>query len=432
MVNLAVRWLKCGVAMAICWLTLASCTALDRPAGDLAAIDRGGELIIVAVRDDPEPMPTAGATPRADYRLMAGYAGSVRSAALAAEVARAHGLSEQAFWTIDPLHLRCAVYRLEPGTSSTEALSRLRQDPRVQLAQPMNQFETLGEPAYNDPYLQLQHGFTAMGTVEAHRATRGQGVVVALIDTAVDAAHPDLAGRVAAARDFTGGVQAAPADALHGTEVAGVIAAAANNRLGIVGMAPEARLLAYRACWALPAKGSARCDSFTLARALGAAITAQADVINLSLGGPADPLLEQLTGYALKRGAIVVGAVPPDGRLDGFPLRVPGVLAVASSEGLKPGDARVLAAPGRDVLTLTPGGGYDFASGSSLAAAHVSGAVALLKALDPRMGAEAALSALQPSAAGPAPTAVRLMDVCAAVRHWRTDVVCPSSANPHD
>lgn len=414
-------------------LVLASCAWPGHPGGPgLSGSEDPGDLVIVAVHDDPEPMPTAGATPRADYRLMAGYAGSVRSAALAAEVAQAHGLSEQAFWTIDPLRLRCAVYRLRPGASTEAALARLRQDPRVRLAQPVNQFETLGEPAYNDPYLQLQHGFNAMGTAQAHRATRGQGVVVAVVDTGVDAAHPDLAGRVASQHDFTGDGHPASPEERHGTEVAGVIAAAANNRLGIVGMAPQARLLAYRACWALPTKGAARCDSFTLARALGAAITAHADIINLSLGGPADPLLEQLAGYAIRRGAIVVGAVPPGGRLDGFPLRVPGVLAVASAEGLAKGDARVLAAPGRDVLTLVPGGHYDFASGSSIAAAHVSGAVALLKALDPRLGAEAALAALQPTASGPvAAQGLAQVDVCAAVRRLRADLACPGTA-PRD
>lgn len=431
----AVARRRCCLILALPWLAsiLASCAVPVQPAGPgLAGKEVSGDLVIVAVRDDPEPMPTAGATPRADYRLMAGYAGSVRSAALAAEVAQAHGLSEQAFWTIDPLRLRCAVYRLNPGASSEVVLARLRQDPRVQLAQPMNQFETLGEPAYNDPYLQLQHGFTAMGTAQAHRATRGQGVVVAVVDTGVDAAHPDLAGRVASEHDFTGDGHPVAPDERHGTQVAGVIAAVANNRLGIVGMAPDVRLLAYRACWALPQAGSARCDSFTLARALGAAITAQADIINLSLGGPADPLLEQLAGYAIKRGAIVVGAVPPHGRLDGFPLKVPGVLAVASAEGSANGDARVLAAPGREVLTLVPGGHYDFASGSSLAAAHVSGAVALLKALDPRMGGEAALAALQPTASGPAGVkGPGVVDVCAAVRRLRADIACPGTT-PHD
>jgi subtilisin family serine protease len=402
-------------------LLLTACAGIA-PAGSDQAMATEGERLIVAVRDDPEPMPTAGATPRSDYRLIAGYAGSVRSAALAAEVAEAHGLTEQAFWTIDPLHLRCAVYSLKPGVSGSEVLARLQKDPRVQLAQPVNQFETLAEPGYNDPYLKLQHGFAAMGAADAHRASRGEGVVVAVIDTAVDAAHPDLAGRVASSRDFTGGAHPVTDDEKHGTEVAGVIAATANNRLGIVGMAPAARVLAYRACWAAPVAGTARCDSFTLARAMGAAITAQADVINLSLGGPADPLLEQLVGHAIRQGAIVVGAVPPGGRLDGFPLNVPGVLAVALDEGAAR-SPRMLAAPGRDVLTLVPGGHYDYASGSSLAAAHVTGAVALLRALDPRMGAEAvqALLLRHPGT----------VDACAAVRRLRPEVVCQMPA-PHD
>jgi subtilisin family serine protease len=209
----------------------------------------------------------------------------------------------------------------------------------------------------------------------------------ALIAAGGDAAHPDLRDRIVEQRDFVAGSAAAPARERHGTEVAGVIAAVAHNKLGIAGIAPGARLFAYRACRAVQAGGeSALCDTFTLAQALGAAITSGARVINLSLGGPADPLLGQLTRHAIEHGAIVVGALPPDGRSDGFPLGVPGVLAVAGSAGL---DAAALVAPGSDILTLEPDAHYDYASGSSLAAAHVSGAIALLLEIQPDLDGEA-------------------------------------------
>jgi len=182
---------------------------------------------------------------------------------------------------------------------------------------------------------------------------------------------------------------------------------------------------AYRACWsARAASGVAHCDSFTLARALGAAIADDADIINLSLGGPPDPLLSQLASYAIKRGAIVVGAVPPGGRLNGFPVGVPGVLAVAS-QGDEVQSPRVLSAPGRDVLTLMPGGRYDYASGSSLATAHVSGAVALLRALDPHLRAEQAQALLERKAGvGAVQPTPWVVDVCASVRQLRADAPC--------
>jgi subtilisin family serine protease len=129
-----------------------------------------------------------------------------------------------------------------------------------------------------------------------------------------------------------------------------------------------------KACWER-SDGSASCNSFTLSQALATAIDRGAQVINLSLGGPADELLTRLLRVALARGMVVVGAMPPSGARDGFPLGVPGVIAVQDAATPAAG---VLGAPAREVLTLMPGGRYDFASGTSMAAAHVSGLAALL------------------------------------------------------
>jgi len=105
--------------------------------------------------------------------------------------------------------------------------------------------------------------------------------------------------------------------------------------------------------------------------------------VNLSLGGPSDPLLAQLVATGIKRGIVFVGAASGTG--SGFPQDVPGVLAVAASESGASSERR-LHAPGREILTLLPSGHYDFASGSSLAVAHVTGTVALLLARHPRLG----------------------------------------------
>ncbi|MBT9458894.1 MAG: S8 family serine peptidase, partial [Burkholderiaceae bacterium] len=141
---------------------------------------------------------------------------------------------------------------------------------------------------------------------------------------------------------------------------------------------------------------------------------ADADIINLSLSGPADPLLQKLTEHAVRRGIIVVGALPVGGQAEGFPGGVPGVLAVRSL-GDTTGGTQALNAPGRDILTLNPGGSYDFASGSSLAAAHVTGTVALLRALHPALNAEQAQRWL----AAPA-----LVNACTAMRHLRSLALC--------
>jgi subtilisin family serine protease len=225
---------------------------------------------------------------------------------------------------------------------------------------------------------------------EAHRWSRGKGVRIAVIDSGIDLAHPDLDRRVALARDVSGRAAQAPVADVHGTAVAGIIAADAGNGVGIVGVAPEARLLALRACWQRAGTTAAVCDTLSLAQGIAVALAERADVINLSLTGPRDPLLERLLKRALAMGKIVVAAVPEEGAAnEGFPASLDGVIAVASAETSagRAVDASVLYAPGRRVLTLRPGGHYDFENGSSMATANVSGIAALVLALAPSSSA---------------------------------------------
>jgi len=109
--------------------------------------------------------------------------------------------------------------------------------------------------------------------------------------------------------------------------------------------------------------------------------------VNLSLGGPSDPLLSRLMQRVLER-RVVIAALPPGGKLDGFPADVPGVIVVNSS-ARRVDPPGVLNAPGNDILTTQPDGGYDFTSGSSMAAAQVSGIAALLVSLDPSLDGRA-------------------------------------------
>lgn len=424
-------------------LGLGLCTgpvAADEP--DWAAGYDPAQMIVVAVANKPDPQPAAGATPRG-YDALPNYAGGDRAVATAANLSSDYRLREVSAWVIAPLRLRCMVFALPPAADRDAVLAQLKHDRRVRIAQPLQEFETFGagtgtaegpalsaagadDAAYNDPYLGLQHNFSTIAAAGAQRTTRGDGVRIALIDAGVDAAHPDLDGRIALQRNFVG---AAPQNVAerHGTEVAGVIAAVANNKLGIVGIAPAAQLLAYRACWTSPPPATgARCNSYTLALALGAALASDAHIINLSLGGPADPLLQELLAHALARGTIVVGAVPPDRRLDGFPVGVPGVIAVASAEDVQAA-AGVLRAPGRDILTLEPGGHYDYASGSSLATAHVSAALALLLALKPGESAAELAARLRRSQGEDGAS----IDICSAVAGLRgATTACGLAAAP--
>jgi subtilisin family serine protease len=265
----------------------------------------------------------------------------------------------------------------------------------------------------------LQANLTQMDVPGAQQFSTGARVRIAIIDTGIDAAHPDLAGRLIATRDFVDGEHGYTAE-MHGTEVAGVIGALANNGIGIAGIAPDAELIGLRACWPGGADGHGICNSFTLAQAITAALDARASIINLSLSGPDDPLLTRLVERGQRQGAIFVGAVPPAGNRQGFPTGVAHVLAVDRLE--HPAAATgVLLAPGTDVFTLTPQGHYDVASGSSIAAAEVSGVAALLLSVHPGLPAdrlEGILSTTSQTAAG-ATRGAGGIDAAAAIKKLR-------------
>jgi subtilisin family serine protease len=214
-------------------------------------------------------------------------------------------------------------------------------------------------------------------------------VRVAVIDSRVDVDHPDLAGQVVVSRDFLPNRPGEPES--HGTAVAGIIAAIANNHVGIAGIAPEARVMALRACW--QERADTVCDSLSLARAINFAIENRAQVVNLSLSGPAGILLSRLVDVAIARGAAVVAAVDPAQPDGGFPASHAGVIAVTRDDSA----ARlqgVYTAPGHDVPTTLPHGRWSLVSGSSFAAAHVSGLLALVreKSSRPRAGELVAVS----------------------------------------
>lgn len=401
------RAMLARIILAVGMLTMAHSGVVCAQATNAAAA--GEQRIVVAIEEKSDPIPAIGSSPRG-YSGFTGYAGSERSRATSTRIAREHGLTEISAWSIEPLKLRCMLYAIPAGGDREHVLAELRRDNRVHLAQPLQEFATLSVPSaldaspkavaattpYNDPYVGLQTGFSSIGAAQAQRWASGRHVAVALIDTGIDASHPDLAGRVGEQRDFVGGTAADAAQDRHGTEVAGVIAAVANNGVGIVGIAPAVELLSYRACWPVARGASpARCNSFTLAQALGAAIASKARIINLSLGGPHDPLLAELLDYAIAHGKIIVGAMPGDGNADGFPVGTKAVIAVGSSGDSKQQPERQsLAAPGEEILTLEPGGSYDYASGTSLATAHVTGAIALLLQISPKLDEHALLAVL--------------------------------------
>ena len=380
-------------------------------------------FVVVTLRNDTaSPNPYAGSTARG-YRAPGPYRASAAALAAVRDIATQHHLREVSAWPIELLGVHCVVFELPAGSARERVIGALRADSAVETAQPLARFDLQAATAvglYNDTYAALQRNLVEMDVAAAHRRSRGDGVRVALVDTGVDTAHPDFGGRLGAVRDFV--LDDSSFEERHGTAVAGVIAAEPNNGIGIAGIAPRAELMALRACWSDPggsgeAAGGA-CNSYTLAQALVAALDGRAAIVNLSLTGPGDPLLERIVARALRRGTVVVGALPASGRREGFPTAIGGVIAVGAT-----GDSavapRILRAPGTDVFTLSPRSRYDAASGSSLAAASVTAVAALALSLQPALSASQLEATLARSMNGGS-----AVNACAALRELVPGTAC--------
>jgi len=294
---------------------------------------------------------------------------------LARAIARDHRLTFLDGWPMPMIGVDCFIMAVPDGRSTTAAANELSGDSKVAWAEPVQLYRAQGGIAsHNDPLYPAQPAARAWDLADLHRIATGRGVKVAVIDSGIQANHPDLAGQLIVNRNFVVGQSEVPES--HGTGVAGVIAAKSDNGIGIAGVAPGARLMGLRACWQRSGTDTV-CDGLSVAKALYFAVQQGADVINLSISGPDDRLLTALVGAALSHGSIVVGSFDPK-KPNGFPAAVPGVIAVADQSFAGP-SGQVYIAPGRDVPTTQPGGRWFLVDGSSFSAAHVSGLAALVR-----------------------------------------------------
>jgi subtilisin family serine protease len=381
------------------------------PDAAAAQIDR--QILVMLKMPPPHFRP--GATYAGSYDVHFGRAARRRAAA---ELARAHNLTLVSDWPMPSLGIDCYVMEVAPDANAVQVAGAVSQDTRAEWAQPMRVFRSQG---HDDPLYPLQPAASAWHLADLHQLSTGRHVLIAELDSGVELNHPDLAGQVQAAENLVAGSSyvAEP----HGTAVAGIVAAIADNRAGIAGVAPGARLLALRACW--QSGPSAECSSFTLARALQRALDRGVQVINLSITGPPDRLLAQLLDVAIARGITIVAAIDSNTVEGGFPASHPGVLAIAADEE---DDVPWLRAPGRDIPTTLPDARWGFVSGSSFAAAHVSGLVALILEFAPSLTpaqVRAAVSSVAAEAAGGA-TAERLgrIDACAVFARLTGSCTC--------
>jgi subtilisin family serine protease len=328
--------------------------------------------ILVMIRQSPDHY-----RPTGDYS--GAYGDQISETArrrIARGIAARHGLTLSDNWPMPMIGVDCFVMIVPEGRSTTAAADQVSHDSDVAWAQPVELYSAKATaPPHKDPLFPAEPAARQWHLADLHRIATGRGVKVAVVDSGIEVSHPDLSGQFLVNRNFVAGRSLAAEQ--HGTGVAGIIGAKADNGVGIAGVAPRARLLGLRACW--QANGSATlCDSLSLAKAVYFAIENHADVINLSLTGPDDRLLRELLKVAQAKGSVIVTAFDQKLAGGGFPAAMPGVIAVSDS-ALALSRGRAYTAPGRDVPTTQPGGRWSLVNGSSYAAAHVSGLVALMR-----------------------------------------------------
>ena len=325
--------------------------------------------------------------------------------ALGEELVARFGGNIDAIWPLAAINVICLIMAVPDATAAAALSETLRAEDNIIEAYPIQSFETL--QAQNQDVQGAQHTLTSMQIPQAHQFADGAGIKVGVIDTGAAVDHPVLTGQNLTYRDFVLREPGAPIPEHHGTALAAIIAADGRDGAGLIGVAPTAEVFVLRACWEAPIGGAGRCNSFSLARALNFSIMNEMDVINLSLGGPGDPILEDLVRAALDKGIAIVAAAGDAGT---FPSQIPGVIVT------DPSGKAGIAAPGIDVLSAKPADGYDFFSGASVSAAHVSGTIALMKSMVPEAPPSAIARSLQEAS-------VSGLDACAALSRLRDQSV---------
>ncbi len=312
--------------------------------------------------------------------------------------ARRHGLQ-----LVMPIGLNMYIFKGEEGLSQLKADAATRWvEPNMEVKLPplrtqpapenLPQINRAGLP--NDPLLPAQYGFDIMGTSQIWQQQPGRSeIVVAVIDSGVDGQHPEFQGQLLEGFDFTQKppVPGGQVDGYgHGTHVAGVIGARANNGQGVAGLAPGCKILPVRIF-----NNWGHSESGRSAAAVIWAVDHGAKVINASWGSPSDSQsTREAIDYALSKDVVFVAAVGNSGNDD---PKYPGALDTAIGVSATNADDRWasfstfgewvdLAAPGKAVLSTFPvqkGNGYKIMEGTSMAAPHVSAAAALVRSQYP-------------------------------------------------
>ena len=292
-----------------------------------------------------------------------------------------------------------------PGQEQAE-ITRLSRLSWVQYAEPNYLVHAALVP--DDPLYSQQWDLQRIDASDAWDRTFGDpALVVAVIDSGIDRGHPEFAGRVLAGYNYVNPAAPPDDDYGHGTHVAGILAAALDNGIGVAGLAPNVKILPIKV---LDFTGSGSYDNVTTA--IYQAVAAGAAVINLSLGGTAaSKAFQGAVDYAISHNVVVVAAAGNYiGNIPFYPAGCGGVIAVTATDAQDQWAATysayqsyvALAAPGGPTLSTLPlsmsSAGYDYESGTSMAAPLVAGSAALIRSLRPDATPADVLAILEESA----------------------------------
>ncbi|MGN9761249.1 S8 family serine peptidase [Streptomyces sp. SD31] len=264
-----------------------------------------------------------------------------------------------------------------------------------------------------DQVRDAQWPLTVYGAEKVWKTSQGAGVTVAVIDSGVDASHPDLTGQVLPGKDFTGAGNPHEDNVGHGTAMASLIAGhghGVNASAGVMGLAPEAKILPVRVSVTRGEdETDGKIDTAGWVAGVRFAVEQGAEVINLSLddssaypGSKAAKAIE----YAQAHDVVVVASTGNDAGTVNYPAALPGVVAAAAvDKSLNPWSKSntgnvIVAAPGVEVAQADPTtrSGYSVADGTSGSSAYVSAIVALLRSKYPDLTAGQIINRLIKSA----------------------------------
>lgn len=305
--------------------------------------------------------------------------------AQAAAIGRRHRIVRLESFSLPLVGGTLMRWRIPDSRSVGAVVRELVADNTIKSAQPNFRFILQGDERRASEGDPAQYALAKLHLPEAHLLTRGEDVVIAVIDSGIDGGHPELAGAIASTFDAGAGKDAVHT---HGTGIAGVIASHAR----LMGGAPAAKLIAIRAF--APDDRGAGSTSFVLIRSLDFAVSHGARIINMSFAGPQDPLLAKGLSAAAGKGIVLVAASGNAGAKSPplFPAADPHVIAVSAADASDAifaasnrGAYVAACAPGVDILTAAPNGKYQVVSGTSFAAAYASAVAALVLARNPSL-----------------------------------------------